>query len=129
MRRRTIPMKHSLAFSTLAALLTCASLAACGGGDGNGGDGDAGGDGDGDGGGGGGGAACKKIDLLISVDPSGSMSEELAAMSSIFGDFANALLNVNEEFENFRTGVIDSCPRPATFNTKNKAGTSCAFEG
>jgi hypothetical protein len=107
------------------------ALAACGGGSGSGDDDDdddtADGGGDDDGDGGGGFNSCRKIDLVVSVDPSSSMQQELAAMSAIFGDFADALLDVNDDFDNFRTGVVDSCPRPATFNTVNKAGTSCGF--
>jgi hypothetical protein len=56
------------------------------------------------------------------------MVEELAAMSTIFGTFATALLDVNDDFENFRTGVVDSCPRPSTFNTRGRSG-ECGFEG
>jgi hypothetical protein len=113
---------------TIIGLMLCASLAACGGGSGDPGDVDAGDDDGGDdddddeqltG--------CKKIDLLISVDASVSMEEELAAMSMIFGDFAESLLAVNTDFENFRTGVVDSCPTPATFNTQNSADASCGF--
>jgi hypothetical protein len=115
------------------ALVFALGLAACGGGgddgsgngDGGAGNGDGGGNGNGDGGNLA--QACKKIDLVISVDPSGSMSQELAAMSGIFGDFAGQLLTVSDEFENFRTGVVDACPRPATFNTRGQGG-ECNFQ-
>jgi hypothetical protein len=71
--------------------------------------------------------ACKHLDIVISVDPSGSMDEEMTAMGSeIFGGpngFANALLNISGGIEDYRVGVIDSCPTPATFNTTGEGPT------
>ena len=91
--------RRSLFTSTALSLL----LLACGGNQGQGdGDGGAGGSG-GDGGNGEFGdidaspglEACKKIDLVFAVDPSGSMSEELASMSNeVFPAFATALRDV-----------------------------------
>jgi len=75
------------------------------------------------------GAACRHIDLLISVDPSGSMGEELEAMrADVFPAFASALLaEVGGGLDDFRTATIDSCPRPANFHTRG-AGGECGFE-
>jgi hypothetical protein len=68
---------------------------------------------------------CRKIDLLIAVDPSSSMAEELSAMSDVFGDFAGAIMDLDVNFQNLRTGVIDSCPKSPTLNRTNRAGDEC----
>jgi hypothetical protein len=84
-------------------------------------------------------AACKHLDIVISVDPSGSMNEEMEAMGEeIFGGpsgFANALLDISGGIQDYRVGVIDACPDPATFNVVGEGPTendgddeNCAFD-
>lgn len=71
--------------------------------------------------------ACKKIDVVISVDNSSSMSEEKKAMrDTVFPAFARALQNVGGGLEDFRVGVLDACPRPANFHTSGVSG-ACGF--
>jgi hypothetical protein len=113
----------------------------CGdGGIGNGGgDGDGGNGGGGDGGGGGGGdggpnefgdagpLSCKKIDVIIAVDNSSSMSEEKSALANdVFPAFAQALINVSGGIDDFRVGVLDACPNPANYHTVGVGG-ACNF--
>ncbi len=119
-----------------------AGLAAFGAGcgDGNLGDDDGGGDGDGGSSSGDGGdnefvdaaspETCKHVDVLFSVDPSGSMTEELTAMSGdVFPDFAAALIEVGEGLDDYQVGVIDSCPDPANLHTRGESTGECNFYG
>lgn len=72
---------------------------------------------------------CRKIDLVISVDPSGSMDEELLAMANpVFPLLAERLLEVGDGLEDYRVGVIDACPQPAAFHTTDASGASCNFQ-
>ena len=74
-------------------------------------------------------AACKKVDLLISIDPSGSMSEELDALRDpVFPLLADRLLSIADGLEDFRVAVIDSCPDPANFHTRGHDTGDCNFE-
>ena len=72
---------------------------------------------------------CKFVDLVFSVDPSGSMVEELGAMATeVFPDFALALRGVGDGLENYRVGVIDACPLPANFHTRGEDTADCSFQ-
>ena len=69
--------------------------------------------------------ACKHLDILFSVDTSGSMSEERAAMgTAIFPAIARAMLSW--EGVDFRVGVNDACPSPAEMHTAGTTG-ECGF--
>jgi hypothetical protein len=124
-------MRPSIAWILVA---TLAAFAPACGGNGLGGD-DDGGTGDGDGGDDEFSDAmspevCKHVDVLFSVDPSGSMVTELAAMSGdVFPDFAAALINVGDQLETYRVGVIDSCPDPANLHTRGESTGECNFQG
>jgi hypothetical protein len=119
-------------------LCAAAAAAACGDSGGNGdagnGDGDGGGNGDGDGGNGtcefcdaAIAENCKKVDVIIAVDNSSSMSEEKQALADdVFPAFANALLNVGGGLEDYRVGVLDACPDPANYHTSGVGG-ACNF--
>ncbi|HLU67270.1 MAG TPA: hypothetical protein VKZ63_13390, partial [Kofleriaceae bacterium] len=91
-----------------------------------------GGDDDGGGGDGGGGeeTSCRHIDIVVAVDSSGSMQEEMEAMADeVFGGpngFANALLSISEGLDDYRVGTIDACPTPAVMHTRG-AGGECNF--
>lgn len=96
-----------------------------GGDDGDGGD--DGGDGDGDGGDAGNQFACKHIDLLFSIDPSGSMTDEMMAMGSeIFPAFAGSLLGISQGLDDYQVGTVDACPQPAALHTRGQGG-ECNF--
>jgi hypothetical protein len=110
-------------------------LSACGddGGDAGGGDGGAGGGVDGGpgefGDGGNANEACRHLDLVISVDPSGSMGDELEAMrDDVFPAFATRLPQISGGLDDFRVATLDACPTPANFHTRG-AGGECDFEG
>lgn len=68
-------------------------------------------------------AACRVVDLVFSVDNSGSMTEEKQALrqDDVFGDFARALAQVGGGLEDYRVGVLDSCPDPAELHTRGEA--------
>ena len=71
--------------------------------------------------------ACKLVDLVISVDPSGSMTEELIAIrDDVFPAFAMRLPTISGGLDNFRVGTIDSCPDPANYHTRGNGG-ACNF--
>lgn len=88
------------------------------GGDDSGDSGDSGDDGGGDGGAS---FACKHLDVVIAVDPSGSMTQEMTAMADeVFGGangFARALLDISQGVEDYRVGVLDGCAQTPAFNT------------
>jgi hypothetical protein len=82
------------------------------------------------GGGSGGGAprnGCKRVDLVIAVDNSSSMSEEKNAIANdVFPAFASALLRIGGGLEDYRIGVLDACPNPANYHTRGVSG-ECNF--
>lgn len=70
---------------------------------------------------------CKKIDVILSVDNSSSMSEELEALQGpVFDSFPQTLLAVNGGLEDFHLAVIDACPKPAYFHDTGTGG-ACNF--
>jgi hypothetical protein len=84
---------------------------------------------------------CRHLDVVIAVDPSGSMSEEMGAMASeVFGGqngFARSLINISDGLDDYRVGVLDACPDPASFNTsgepagptdQDNGSVDCSFE-
>jgi hypothetical protein len=72
-------------------------------------------------------SGCKLVDLVFSVDNSGSMSEEKEAMADdVFPAFASALLNVGNGLDDYRIGVLDACPLPAGYLTSGVGGP-CNF--
>ena len=74
-------------------------------------------------------SGCKKIDLVFSVDPSGSMEEELMAMSTdVFPKFATALRTVGDGLEDSRVAVLDACPNAANYHTGGLGQADCGFQ-
>jgi hypothetical protein len=56
---------------------------------------------------------CKHIDVLISIDNSSSMQEEIEALAGpVFDSFPMALLDVGNGIDDFQLGVIDACNNP-----------------
>jgi hypothetical protein len=72
---------------------------------------------------------CSLVDLIIAVDGSGSMEEELEAMRDVvFPAFAERLPQISGGIDDFRVGTLDACPTPANFHARG-AGGECSFEG
>lgn len=72
---------------------------------------------------------CRKVDLVFAVDNSSSMQEEKQALASeVFPKFAKALKDVGGGLDDYRVGVIDACPKPATLHTSGTSG-ACNFQG
>lgn len=70
---------------------------------------------------------CKKVDVILAVDNSGSMSEEHEALrGSVFDSFPQTLLAINEGIDDFHLAVIDACPKPAYFHDTG-AGGACDY--
>jgi len=75
------------------------------------------------------GAVCKRADIVIAVDGSSSMTEELDAMRSIvFPAFAQRLRQLGMGLDDFRVATLDACPTPPTFHTEGNGGP-CNFQG
>lgn len=75
----------------------------------------------------GGAMGCTKVDVVISVDNSSSMTEEIEALQGpVFDSFPQALLDVNAGLDDFQLGLIDACPKPAALQDMG-AGGACAY--
>ncbi len=72
---------------------------------------------------GGGSMGCQRVDVVLAIDNSGSMSEEIEALRGpVLDAFPQALLSVNGGIEDFQLGVIDACPKPAFFHDSGASG-------
>ncbi len=62
---------------------------------------------------------CKHLDVVIAVDSSSSMNEEMAAMANeVFGGpngFARSLINISDGLDDYQVGTLSACPDPASF--------------
>ncbi len=72
---------------------------------------------------------CDKVDLLFTVDGSGSMSEELEALrDDVFPALSASLLNIGEGLESLRVGMADACAGPGGTNLHDfSASQPCNF--
>ena len=71
--------------------------------------------------------SCRLVDLVIAVDGSSSMTEELVAMrDTVFPAFAQRLPMIGQGLDNFRVGTLDACPDPANYHTRGNSG-ACNF--
>lgn len=72
---------------------------------------------------------CKHVDVVIAVDGSSSMTEELQAMrDDVFPRFAERLATLGAQLDDFRFATLDACPTPSNFHTRGAAG-ECNFQG
>lgn len=70
---------------------------------------------------------CRKVDVIISIDASSSMFEELDALQGpVFDSFPNTLLDIANGLDDFHLGVIDACNNPA-FLHDTGVGGFCDF--
>lgn len=70
---------------------------------------------------------CEKVDVVLAIDNSGSMQEEIAALSGpVFDSFPDALLGVNGGLLDFHLGVVDACNAPAHLHNHGLSG-DCNF--
>lgn len=73
-------------------------------------------------------STCKRVDLVIAIDASTSMREEIAALSNdVFPRMAEELYDIGQGLEDYRIGVLDGCPSPANFHTRGSSG-DCEFQ-
>jgi hypothetical protein len=78
---------------------------------------------------GGGTQTCKLVDVVLSVDNSGSMSEEIEALRGpVFDSFPQTLLDVGNGLDDFHLAVIDACNDPPYFHDWGDDG-DCDFPG
>jgi hypothetical protein len=72
---------------------------------------------------------CKLVDVVLSVDNSGSMSEEIEALRGpVFDSFPQTLLDVGNGLDDFHLAVIDACNDPPFFHDWGDDG-DCNFPG
>lgn len=82
---------------------------------------------DDDAGHGGGGGTISRVDVVLAVDDSNSMEEEIAALQGpVFDAFPSALLSIGEGLIDFRLAVIDGCISPPNFHDWGESG-ACGF--
>ena len=70
---------------------------------------------------------CEKVDVLLAVDNSSSMSEEIEELQGpVFDSFPDHLLSINGGLLDFHLGVIDACNDPAALHNWGDGG-DCGF--
>ncbi len=70
-----------------------------------------------------GGEACKKVDVILAVDNSGSMQEEIDVLRGpVFDSLPQQLLDVGNGIDDFHLAVIDACPKPAHYHDHGQGG-------
>lgn len=71
--------------------------------------------------------ACKKVDVILAVDNSSSMAEEIAALRGpVFDSLPEQLLEVGNGIDDFQLAVIDACPKAANYHDTGNGG-ACNF--
>jgi hypothetical protein len=71
---------------------------------------------------------CSKVDVLLVVDASATMEEELASLPATFAMMQETLaLEVGEGIEDFHIAVINACPEPPNFHNFGADDTDCDF--
>jgi hypothetical protein len=74
-----------------------------------------------------GGEVCKQVDVILAVDNSGSMVEEIAALRGpVFDSLPEQLLDVGNGIDDFHLAVIDACPKAANYHDTGNGG-ACDF--
>ena len=70
---------------------------------------------------------CEKVDVVLAVDNSGSMQEEIDELAGpVFDSFPDALLAVNGGLLDFQLAVIDACNDPPHYHNHGDSG-DCNF--
>lgn len=66
---------------------------------------------------------CKRVDVVLSIDNSSSMQEEIEALAGpVFDSFPQALLDVGNGLEDFHLAVIDACNNPPYLHDTGTGG-------
>jgi len=75
----------------------------------------------------GGSGRISRVDVVLAVDDSNSMEEEIAALQGpVFDSFPSALLSIGDGLVDFRLAVIDGCIDPPSFHDWGESG-DCGF--
>ena len=70
---------------------------------------------------------CKKVDVILAVDNSGTMQEEIDVLRGpVFDSLPEMLLAVGDGLDDFHLAVIDGCPKPPHYHNWGKDG-ACNF--
>jgi hypothetical protein len=71
---------------------------------------------------------CNIVDLVFTLDGSGSMAPERQAMrEDVFPAFAQQLINIGDGLDDYRVGVADACAEKANFHTRGEMVADCQF--
>ena len=71
---------------------------------------------------------CSKVDVVLVVDASATMDEELASLPATFAELQETLaLEVGEGIEDFHIAVLNACPKPPNFHNYGADDTDCGF--
>lgn len=71
---------------------------------------------------------CSKIDVLLVVDASETMTAELATLPATFAAMQETLaLEVGDGIEDFNIAAINACPSPPNFHNFGADDTDCGF--
>lgn len=71
---------------------------------------------------------CSKVDVLLVVDASETMTAELATLPATFSAMQDTLaLEVGDGIEDFHIAAINACPLPANFHNFGADDTDCGF--
>jgi hypothetical protein len=67
--------------------------------------------------------ACARVDVVLAIDDSSSMQEEIEALRGpVFDALPEQLLAVGTGIEDFHLAVVDGCPKPAFFHDHGRVG-------
>lgn len=71
---------------------------------------------------------CSKVDVLLVVDASETMTAELATLPATFAAMQETLaLEVGDGIEDFNIAAINACPKPPNFHNFGADDTDCQF--
>ncbi|MBL9103007.1 MAG: hypothetical protein JNL82_18830 [Myxococcales bacterium] len=71
---------------------------------------------------------CSKVDVLLVVDASETMTAELATLPATFAAMQETLaLEVGDGIEDFNIATINACPKPPNFHNFGADDTDCQF--
>jgi hypothetical protein len=78
-------------------------------------------------------AACRSVDVVMSLDRTWGMPEEIAALTAdpVLQILVNQLMNDvgTAGVDDFRLGIVDACPKPARYHNWGAASNNCNFPG
>ncbi|MEZ4427190.1 MAG: hypothetical protein R3A51_05765 [Nannocystaceae bacterium] len=73
---------------------------------------------------------CTKVDVLLVIDASSSMTSEIATLPATFAEMKDVLeTEVGKGIDDFHIAVMNACPKPPYFHNYGADDTDCGFPG